>query len=323
MKYRQLGRTGLIVSHISLGTLTLGTQVNEADSILLIKSALASGINFLDTSDTYGDGISEEVVGKAIKGERDSVLLATKVGRREGPRDFGTLSRRSIMKAVEDSLGRLKTEYIDVYYAHTPDYLTPLEETLRSFDDLIRQGKVRYIGCSNFRAWMLCKSLWVSDVHKLTRFECIQPPYNLLTRDMEYELLPLCASEGIGVCVYNPLAGELLTGRHTFGKPPAEGRMTLASKGQRYRDRYWSEANFTAVDSFNRIAQEHGRNLVQFALAWILNNPAITSVLSGCTSITQLEETLKAAELTLSEEEFAACDSVWQTLKPPRLLYGR
>lgn len=322
MKYKQLGRTGLKVSTIGLGTLTIGTQVNEAESINLIRNALASGINFLDTSDTYGEGRSEEVVGKAIKGERDSVLLATKVGRRPGPRDFGTLSRKSIMKAIEDSLRRMQTDYIDVYYAHVPDYETSLEETLRTLDDVIQQGKVRYIGCSNFRAWMLCKALWVSDRHNLVRFECIQPPYNLLARDIEYELIPLCVSEGIGVCVFNPLAGELLTGRHTFGKPPAEGRFTLESCGPKYLERYWSEANFKAVDRLKQIAQDHGRNMVQFALAWILSNPAITSVLSGFISTKQLEENLKATEIVLSEEELLACDSVWQMFRPPRHMYG-
>jgi 1-deoxyxylulose-5-phosphate synthase len=322
MKYKQLGRTGLTVSTISLGTLTVGTELNEKDSTNLIKNSLDAGINFLDTSDTYGAGKSEEFVGKAIKGERDAVLLATKVGRRPGPRDFGTLSRKSIMMAIEASLRRLDTDYIDLYYAHVPDYLTPLEETLRAFDDLVHQGKVRYIGCSNFYAWRVCKSLWLSERHNLARFECVQPPYNLLARDMEYELVPLCASEGLGICVFNPLAGELLTGRHTFGAPPAEGRLTLKSAGPRYLKRYWSEANFKAVDRFKQIAHDHGRTMAQFAMAWILNNPAITSVISGYTSIAQLDDNVQAMELVLSEEELAACDNVWEMFRPPRHMYA-
>jgi 1-deoxyxylulose-5-phosphate synthase len=326
MKYKQLGRTGLKVSPMGLGTMTLGEQVNEADSIELIKTALSSGINFLDTANSYLRGKSEEVVGKAIKGQRDSVVLATKGGAvgdlpNVGPNERG-LSRKNIMKAIEGSLRRLQTDYIDLYYAHFPDYQTPLEETLRTMDDLVHQGKVRYIGCSNFRAWMLCKALWVSDRHNLVRFDCVQPPYNLLARDMEYELIPLCASEGVGVVVFNPLAGELLTGRHKFDKQPEEGRFTLKFFGPTYRERYWSAANFDAVNRLKQIAEDHGRTLVQFSLAWILSNPTITSVLSAPVTKTHLEENLKATELVLSEEELKACDEVWHMFRPPRFMYG-
>jgi len=206
MQYRNMGRTGLKVSVMCLGTMVYGNQVSEAEAINIIERALSAGVNFLDTADVYIEGRSEEVVGKALKGKRHSVVLATKVANRTGPgaNDTG-LSRKHIMKGIEDSLRRLETDYIDLYYVHLPDYGTPIEETLRTLDDLVHQGKVRYIGCSNFRAWQLCKALWVSDLHNLARFDCIQPPYNLLTRDIEYELLPLCASEGVGVCVYNPL----------------------------------------------------------------------------------------------------------------------
>jgi aryl-alcohol dehydrogenase (NADP+) len=260
MKYRRMGRTGLKVSEICLGTMIYGDQVEEARSLKIIRKALDSGVNFLDTADMYVEGKSEEIVGKALKGHRDSVVLATKVANRTGPgpNDVG-LSRKHIMKAIEDSLRRLKTDYIDIYYVHLPDYETPIEESLHALDDLVHQGKVRYIACSNFRAWQLCKALWVSDIQNLARFDCIQPPYNLITRDIEYELLPLCVGEGVGVCVYNPLSGGLLTGKHDPKKSPEKGtRFDLKSIGKMYYERYWLEANFEAVNRLKTIARKFG-----------------------------------------------------------------
>jgi aryl-alcohol dehydrogenase-like predicted oxidoreductase len=228
------------------------------------------------------------------------------------------------MKGVEDSLRRLQTDYIDLYYVHLPDNDTPIEETLRTLDDLVHQGKVRYIACSNFRAWQLCKALWASDVHNLARFDCIESPYNLLTRDIEYELLPLCASEGIGVCVYNPLAAGVLTGKYDPNKPPPQGtRFTLEDLGQIFYDRYWTATNFEAVARLERIAGENDRSLTQFALAWTLSNETITSAVCGTTSLKQLEENLGATEVELTEEELKACDDVWQHLRPIRFFYGR
>jgi aryl-alcohol dehydrogenase-like predicted oxidoreductase len=324
LKYKNLGRAGLKVSQICLGGMNYGDPVSEEESIKIIKGAMAAGVNFIDTSDLYAGGASEEIIGKALKGERHSAVIATKLCGRSGPgpNDVG-LSRQHIMQTVEGSLRRLQTDYIDLYYAHTPDYDTPIEETLRAFDDLIHQGKVRYIGCSNFSACQLCKALWVSDLNKLARFECVEPPYNLLTRDIEMELLPLCESEGIGVCVYNPLAGEMLTGKHEFGKPPAEGRFTHAIMGPGYLERYWSEMNFKAVDRLKRLAREHGCTLAQFAIAWILSHNTITSVLSGTTVMEQLEENLAATEIELSPEELQVCDEVWQMFRPPRYHYAK
>lgn len=325
MQYRKLGRTGLKVSEICLGTMTYGDQVGEAEAINIMKKALDAGINFFDTADVYAEGRSEEIVGKALKEVRDSVVLATKVANRAGssPNDVG-LSRKHILKGIEDSLRRLETDYIDLYYVHLPDYDTPIEETLRALDDLVHHGKVRYIACSNFRAWQLCKALWVSDLHDLVRFDCIQPPYNLITRDIEYELLPLCASEGIGVCVYNPLAGGFLTGKHDPDSPPAVGtRFSLESIGRMYYERYWTDENFKAVARLKDIAQEHGRSLPQFALAWILSSKTITSAICGSTSLRQLEQNVGATEIELSDEELSACDSVWQQLRPLRFFYGR
>lgn len=326
MKYRKLGRTGLLVSEISLGTMTFGNQIDEAESIKLMKYAMESGVNFIDTADSYVDGRTEEIVGKGIKGERHSVVLATKVGSwKSGPsvNDVG-LSRKHIMQEIEESLRRLGTDYVDIYYAHIPDEGTPIDETLRAFDDLISQGKVRHIGCSNFCAWELCKALWMSDRHNLARFECIQPPYNLLTRSIEDELLSLCASEKVGVCVFNPLAGGLLTGKHDPAKtPPKDTRFENVILGKIYSARYWLDDNFKAVARLKEVAQKPGRSMAQFALAWILNNETITSVICGVNSIKQLGENLGAAELKLTKDEFAVCDEVWHQFRPPRFFYGQ
>ena len=325
MKYRKLGRTGLMVSEICLGTMTYGNQIDEAESSELIRWALDAGINFVDVADIYVDGQTEEIVGKALKGVRQSVVLATKVGAwQSGPdvNDIG-LSRKHIMDGIEGSLRRLGTDYVDIYYTHKPDNATPIEETLRALEDLLRQGKVRYIGCSNYLAWQLCKALWASDVNKLTRFDCIQPPYNLITRGIEDELLPLCTSEGVGVCVYNPLAGGLLTGKHDPGRPPAEGtRFSNQRQGKTYSDRYWLSSNFEAVARLKKASDKYSRSMAQFSFAWILNNKAITSIICGANSIKQLEENVGAVGVILTEEELNACDEVWHELRPPRFYYG-
>lgn len=325
MKYRKLGRTGLMVSEICVGTMTFGNQIDEAESIKLIKWAVDAGINFIDTADQYVDGLTEEIVGKALKGVRNSVVLATKVGSwQSGPsvNEIGC-SRKHIMQAVEGSLHRLGTDYIDIYYAHRWDTATPIDETLRALDDLVHQGKVRYIGCSNYLVWQLGKALWVSDLNNLAHYDCTQPPYNLITRGIEDELLPLCKNEGVGVCVYNPLAGGLLTGKHDPSKPPTEGtRFSNKRMGKMYSERYWLESNFEAVARFKEITQKHGRSMAQFALAWILNNEAITSVVCGSNSIKQLEENLGAIDIKLTNEELCACDEVWHQLRPPRFFYG-
>ena len=322
MKYKNLGNTGLKVSEICLGTMNYGDTVSESDAINIVKNAIDMGVNFFDTADAYTGGSSEEILGKALRGNRQTMVIATKVSGKTGPgaNDSG-LSRAHILQAIDGDLKRLQTDYIDVYYAHNPDYDTPIEETLLAMDDLVHQGKVRYIGCSNYSAWQMCKARGVSDLHGLVRFECTEPPYNLLTRDIEMELLPLCAEDNIGVCVYNPLAGEMLTGKHEFGKPPAEGRFTHEIMGPGYLDRYWSEMNFQAVDRLKKLAKDHGCSMVQFAIGWILNNETITSVLSGTTAVEQLEENISATEIKLTPEELKVCDEVWQMFRPPRYKY--
>ncbi|MFC1903470.1 aldo/keto reductase [Chloroflexota bacterium] len=324
MQYRKLGRTGLHVSATCLGTMIYGKQVDEKESISIIEKALDSGINFIDSADfIYADGRAEEIVGKVLKGKRQSVILTTKVAYRSGPgvNDLG-LSRKHIMDGIESSLRQLQTDYIDIYYAHLWDNDTPLEVTLRAFDDLVSQGKVRYIACTNFRVWQLSKALWTSDKHNLVRFDCYQPPYNLLTRDIDDELLPLCASEELGVCTYNPLAGGMLTGKYDINKTPTEGRFTLDYLGPVYHDRYWSTGNFEAIARFKELAQTLGCTLPQFAIAWILSNKIVTSVILGVSSIKQLEENIKATEIKLSEAELKICDEMWYNLRPPRFSYA-
>lgn len=355
MEYRKMGRTGLKVSSFCLGTMTLGRQVDADASIRIIHKAMDAGVNFIDTADMYVNGVTEEIVAKAIKGQRDALVIASKGGhiRKQdkkygeqrdygpidlarprqfhpwpagdgvGPNDMG-LSRKHIMQAVEGSLRRLQTDYLDLYYAHMPDYSTPLEETLRAMDDLVRQGKVRYLGCSNFRAYQLCKALWTSDKFNLARWDCIQPPYNLLTRDIEYELLPLCAEEGVGVCVFSPMAAGFLSGKYDKEKEPTEdARFGLAHLGYRYNRPYWNDVNFSAIERLKQVAEVHGRQLGQFALAWVLSNQIVTSVVCGATTIEQLVQNMAATEISLSREELDVCDEVWHQLRPRRLFYGR
>ncbi len=355
MEYRKMGRTGLKVSAFCLGTMMFGRQVQEEESIEIIQKAIDLGVNFIDTADMYVNGVTEEIVAKAIKGQRNSLVIASKGGhiRKPGkkygtPKDYGPidlarpkpfhewpagegvgpndmgLSRKHILQAVEGSLKRLQTDYLDLYYAHMPDYSTPLEETLRAMDDLVRQGKVRYVACSNFRAFQLCKALWISDKYNLARWDCIQPPYNLLTRDIEYELLPLCEEEGVGVCAFSPMAAGFLSGKYERGGSPIEGaRFSLGHLGYRYNEPYWNDQNFSSIEQLKKIAQDHGTQLFQFALAWVLSNPTITSVVCGTTSIKQLEMNIDACDIRFSKEILDHCDEVWHQLRPPRLFYGR
>jgi len=322
MQYNKLGRAGIKISAVGLGTMYFGKRVNESDATVIIDTAFEKGINLIDTANVYTGGLSEEIVGKAVKNKRHAMLLATKVNYRlgKGPNDCG-LSRKHIVKAVEDSLKRLDTDYIDIYYAHAPDYNTPIEETLRAFDNLVHQGKVRYLACSNFWAWQLVEALWVSEKHNLARFDCIQSPYNLFTRDIESELLPCCAKEGVGVTVYNPLAAGLLTGKYDQKTSPApNSRLGLEPIDKNI---YWSTINFQAVTYLKKIADSSGLSLAGFSLAWILNNPVISSIIIGVSSTKQLEDNIGTVDLKLTGEQIKACDEVWRQLKPPRFSYGR
>ena len=246
MKIRRMGQTGLKVSEICLGTMTFGHQADETTSFAILDHAAEAGVTFIDTADCYPvpptletAGRTEEIIGRWLKGKRDRFVLATKCRVRvgPGPNDEG-LSRRHILSAVEDSLRRLQTDVIDLYQAHAPDPETPLEESLHAFDLLVRQGKVRYVGCSNYPAWQVVLGLGVSARLGLARFDCVQPRFNLLHRDIEAELLPLCQNQGVGVIAYNPLAGGFLSGKYATLDPPAAGtRFMLGKTGELYRER--------------------------------------------------------------------------------------
>jgi aryl-alcohol dehydrogenase-like predicted oxidoreductase len=326
MQTRRLGSTGLKVSEICLGTMTFGHQCDEATAFAIMDKAAAHGVNFLDTADAYPvpptpetAGRTEEIVGAWLQGRRDDFVLATKCRLRvgHGPNDEG-LSRRHILKAAENSLRRLRTDYLDLYQAHFPDPTTPLEETLRAVDDLVRQGKVRYVGCSNYPAWQVALALGISARLNLARFDCVQPRYNLLYREIESELLPLCRDQGLGVIAYNPLAGGFLTTRYrSLEAPPPGTRFTLGKTGELYRERYWHQAQFEAVAQLRRFLEPRGKSIVQVAITWLLAQPGITSAIVGASRPEQLDESLAAVNLTLDAGEYEACNLAWYSLPRP------
>ncbi len=332
MKIHRLGSTGLKVSEICLGTMTFGHQCDQDTSFAIMDKAAEYGVNFLDTADVYPvppspdtAGTTEEIVGAWLQGQRDRFVLATKCRMRVGygHNDEG-LSRRHIMLAVEHSLRRLKTDYIDLYQAHSPDPETPLEETVRAFDDLVRQGKVRYIGVSNYPAWQVALGLGISQRGNLAPFVSVQPRYNLLYREIETELLPLCQDQGLGVIAYNPLAGGLLTGKYRDQPEPLEGtRFALGGKtGKLYRDRYWHQAQFEAVNQLHNFFEARMKPLLQVALSWVLSQPAITCAIVGASKPEQLDGSLPGKDLVLDEEELSACNEAWfqipRTMNPVR-----
>ncbi len=325
MQQRRLGRTGLKVSEICLGTMTFAGQSDAATGHAILDAAAEGGVTFIDTADCYPlpispetSGKTEEVIGDwfAANGRRDEFVLATKCRIRtgHGPNDQG-LSRRHILRSVELSLKRLRTDYIDLYQAHSFDPETPIDESLRAFDDLVKSGKVRYVGCSNYPAWQLALALGRSEHLGLARYECLQPRYNLLHRDIEAELLPLCREQGVGVIAYNPLAGGLLTGKYAKGEPPRPGtRFTLGEAGALYRERYWQSAQFEAVETLKAYAESRNVPLATLSVAWVLSQPGITSAIVGASRPEQLADTLKAVDYTLDDEARSALDSVWWTL---------
>ena len=316
MKYRLLGSTGLKVSELCLGTMTFGKNffgiavVEQSDANAMVSRAIEAGINFFDTADVYSYGESETVLGQALKdfgAERDKMIIATKV--RSGMTEASTagtgdvnnvgLSRQHIFSSVEKSLQRLGTDYIDLYQVHGWDILTPIEETLRALDDLVRQGKVRYLGCSNWSARHLMKALYLARAHGWSGFVSLQAYYSLVGRDLEHELLPLCREENVGVLPWSPLSGGFLSGKYTRDNPNPEG-------GRRTGFQFppIDEARgFDAVAALERIAKEKGATVAQVALAWLLARPGITSIIIGANKQSQLEDNLKAADLHLTAAE--------------------
>jgi len=312
MDYVHLGKSGLKVSRIGLGTNNFGGQISEEDSIKIVRKALDLGINLIDTADVYTKGKSEAIIGKAVQGYRDQVVIASKVGMNmgTGPNDGG-LSRKHIMRQIRRSLESLGTDHIDIYYLHCFDPETPLEETLTTLDGLVRQGMVRYVACSNFEAWQIAEANEVCSLHDLDRFVAVQPPYNLLQRNIEKDLLPYCQREKLGVITYTPLMGGLLTGKYMKDKSPQPG--TRAS----YNTNYWNRVNkteyFDYLDEIQKVAQEMNVSMSQLAVAWILRNPVVTAPLIGASSTEQVEENCRILEVKITDEAYAKLNEITET----------
>jgi aryl-alcohol dehydrogenase (NADP+) len=308
MRHVRLGRTGLSISRLCLGTMTFGVQCDEAASVAILDRAAAGGITFLDTADVYplGGGLdtvgrTEEILGRWLQGRRHEFVVATKCfgAMSSRPWDRGN-SRKHILDAIEGSLRRLRTDYVDLYQLHHPDPGTPIDETLRALDDVVRAGKARYVGCSNFHAYQVARALGRSEVLGVARFDSVQPRFNLLFRQIERELLPLCQEERLAVIPYNPLAGGFLSGKHRRETGPAAGtRFTLGSAAQRYQERYWREREFATVDALRSLAAEAGMSLTRMAVAWVLAHPTITAPIVGASRPEQLDDVLPAADKDL------------------------
>ena len=313
MEHVHLGSSGLLVSRICLGTMTFGVQTNEADAFAIMDAAAESGVTFFDTADVYPargvPGTTEEIVGRWLTGKRDRFVLASKCGGPMGPAPWEQgCSRRHILSAVEDSLRRLGTDYLDLYQLHRFDPDTPLDETLSALDSLVQSGKVRYLGCSNWLAYQLALALGRSDVHGITRFVSVQPRYNLLHRAIERELVPLCLDQRIGVIPYNPLAGGLLTAKHRRDAGPAAD--TRFGMSPVYKNLYWRDAEFATVEAIEPIAQAAGLPLTTLAVAWTLAKPAVTSAIVGASRAEQLTGSLAAADVRLDAELLTELDRV-------------
>jgi aryl-alcohol dehydrogenase-like predicted oxidoreductase len=314
LQFRSLGRTGVQVSPLTLGCMMFGERTSLEDSCAIIDHALDQGINFLDTADAYSRGGSEKVTGEALKrnGQRARVILATKVhfGMADNDPNARGNSRRHIIEACEASLRRLQTDTIDLYQIHRPESSIPIDETLRALDDLLRAGKVRYIGTSTFAAWQCVESLWVSKEYGLNRFVCEQPPYNLLDRRIERELLPMARTFGYGIIPWSPLAGGLLTGKYSRGNPPpADSRYRDVEKNPHLRARYVSEL-FDVVERLTELAARKECSISALALAWVMAQPGVTSPIIGPRTLEQLEDNLKALDVVISDEDRAAIDAI-------------
>ncbi|MGE5675716.1 MAG: aldo/keto reductase [Mycobacterium leprae] len=324
MQLRNLGKTGLRVTHICLGTMAFGRWIDEEQSRRVLDAALDAGINFIDTANIYGKGMdtgnheqkgeSEAILGRLLREKRHQIVLATKVRGQMGadPNAEG-LSRKHIMAAVEDSLRRLQTEYIDLYQVHSFDPRTPLEESMRALDDLVRHGKVRYIGCSNFAAWQVAKANGIAERWGLSPFISVQPQYSLLVRDIERELIPYCLSENVGIMPYSPLARGLLTGKYREGAQPPAG--TRAAAGESRLHALMTERNYNQVEAFRTLCAEWGLPMARVAMAWVLANPAVTSAISGASKPEHVADAVAAAEVHLTREQLANLDTLFSAMR--------
>jgi aryl-alcohol dehydrogenase-like predicted oxidoreductase len=308
MEYRRLGNSGLKISEIGLGTNTFGMTADESTANKIIEKALELGVNFFDTAAMYSRGRSEEIIGKSIKSRRGQVVLASKFGHPASlaPGESGG-SRSYILKAVEQNLKRLDTDYIDLYYLHYPDPETPIEETLRVLNDLVRSGKVRYIACSNFPAWQLCEASLTAKVHNLESFIALQMRYNLLDRSVEKEIVPCCQKYGVGLIPWGPLAGGFLTGKYHRGEKPAEGRL---SSGIPIYGEVLTGQNFDKLDRLEAFARERGHSVLELAVAWLLSHRWLGSVIAGVTTPEQLSANAAGSAWKLNAEEVAEVEKI-------------
>ncbi|MFP5223221.1 MAG: aldo/keto reductase [Acidobacteriota bacterium] len=313
MQYKVLGKTGVLVSELCFGTMTFGKEADEAESGRMFNACRDAGVNFFDCANVYSGGLAESILGKLLKGCRDEMVVTTKVAQVAGP-DVNCLgaSRRHIMLEVEKSLARLDTDRIDVYFIHHFDPMTPMEESLRALDDLVRQGKVLYLGASNWAAWQVAKALGISQARGLARFECIEPMYNLVKRQAEVEILPMAMSEQLGVIPYNPLAAGLLTGKYSRGQAPAEGRI---AENKMYNTRYSDPVYYEVAERFVAYAQSIGVHPVSLAVRWVASHPGVTAPIIGARSLEQLEPSLASAELDLSPDILDAVTKL--SVQPP------
>ncbi|SVA42812.1 uncharacterized protein METZ01_LOCUS95666 [marine metagenome] len=306
MKYRKLGSSGLEVSEIGLGTNNFGPRLDFESSDRVISQCIDSGINLIDTSNSYGATVSEEYIGRSLTGRRDSVVLATKVSSRmsEGPNQAGN-SRIHIMDQIEGSLSRLQTDYIDLYQIHWWDDDTPIEETLRVLDDLVRDGKLRYFGCSNFSSWQVCEAVWTSRSVGISSFVSVQPHYSMMERSIESELLPFCQKYGVGVLPYYPLANGFLTGKYRRGEDIPEGtRLGVNDRGM------FTEENFDLIEKLDSFSSKRDKTVLDLAFAWLLARGEISSVIAGATSPEQVVSNAATAEFTLTNEEYDEVTSI-------------
>lgn len=323
MEFRTLSNTGLKVSRLSFGTMTFGGQTDEAAAHRIIECCLDAGVNFIDTANVYNHGMAETIVGKTLKGRRNKIILASKVRGKmgEAPDESG-LSRTAIRKAIEASLQRLGTDYLDLYYLHQPDYATPIEETLEAMEELVRAGKIRFPSVSNYSAWQVAEILCICEKRGYHPYLVSQPMYNLIARGIEDEYLAFCRRFGVAVVPYNPLAGGLLTGKHSQPSGPTPG--TRFDSNKMYQDRYWHQDDFAAVEELRSIARDAGKTLVELSIQWLLSQTAVDSIILGASRVEQLEKNLKAAEGTkLDNSVLDRCDAVWKRLRGITPRYNR
>ena len=323
MDYRTLSTTDLTVSRLCFGTLTFGSSMDESAGTRAVDRCIDAGINFFDTANVYNKGAAETILGKALSGRRQKVIMASKVGFKTGvgPDESG-LSRATIYKALDASLRRLQTDYLDLYYLHLPDYSVPIEETLATMEDAVRAGKVRYPAVSNYAAWQVCEIQWIAEKNGFMPPRVSQPMYNVLTRGIEEEYLAFCKRFNVAVVPYNPLAGGLLSGKQSKQRGPIPG--TRFDGNKLYLERYWHDDYFAAVEELSAIARGAGKTLVELSLQWLLSQAQVDSIILGASRLEQLEENLKACQDgALDQSLLTRCDEVWKRLRGITPKYNR